>query len=298
MCHHGRVAELSARERARLPASAFAYIDSTGKRKLPIHDAAHVRNALARFNRVVFEDDAARDRARTRLLRAAQKHGVAPIGFVRSELQPQRRFPTGLVTFMITDLESSTELLARLGEAYAPLLTQIRRLVRTSVRRAGGHEIDSRGDETFAVFGEGAAGVRAAVGLQRAMREAVWPEGADVRLRIALHSGRPKLTETGYVGLAVHAAARVCVAAHGGQILLTSALSSALGDGGTLGITLRPVGRWRFRGLPKPIELFQVDSEGGSVSFPPPRWAIAAEECPSPSGSRQSDRVVTRKPCK
>jgi class 3 adenylate cyclase len=201
VCHHGRVAELSARERARLPASAFAYIDSTGKRKLPIHDAAHVRNALARFNRVVFEDDAARDRARTRLLRAAQKHGVAPIGFVRSELQPQRRFPTGPVTFMITDLESSTELLARLGEAYAPLLTQIRRLVRTSVRRAGGYEVDSRGDETFAVFGEGAAGVRAAVGLQRAMREAVWPEGADVRLRIGLHSGRPKLTETGGSGL-------------------------------------------------------------------------------------------------
>ena len=56
MCHHGGVAELSAMERARLPASAFAYIDPTGKRKLPIHDAAHVRNALARFNRVVFED--------------------------------------------------------------------------------------------------------------------------------------------------------------------------------------------------------------------------------------------------
>src|ERR687891_426917 len=53
---------MSAKERARLPDSAFAYIDSTGKRKLPIHDAAHVRNAMARFNRVVFEDDAARDR--------------------------------------------------------------------------------------------------------------------------------------------------------------------------------------------------------------------------------------------
>jgi hypothetical protein len=74
LCEHGRVAGLSAKERARLPDSAFAYIDSTGKRKLPIHDAAHVRNALARFGRVLFEDDAARDRARMRLLRAAQKH--------------------------------------------------------------------------------------------------------------------------------------------------------------------------------------------------------------------------------
>jgi class 3 adenylate cyclase len=158
------------------------------------------------------------------------------------------------------------------------LLTQIRRLVRTSVRQAGGHEVDSRGDETFAVFGQGAGAVRAALELQRAMREPAWPEGADVRLRIGLHSGRPKLTDTGYVGLAVHTAARVCVAAHGGQILLTSAVRSALVEGGTDGIALRPLGRWRFRGLPKPTELFQADSEGGSVSFPPPRWAIAAEE--------------------
>ena len=55
---------LGARERAGLPNSAFAYIDSQGRRMLPIHDEAHVRNALARFSRVSFEDDAARDRAR------------------------------------------------------------------------------------------------------------------------------------------------------------------------------------------------------------------------------------------
>jgi hypothetical protein len=59
---------LSARERVQLPDSAFGYIDSGGRRRLPIHDAAHVRNALARFSQVVFEDEAARDRARSRLL--------------------------------------------------------------------------------------------------------------------------------------------------------------------------------------------------------------------------------------
>jgi class 3 adenylate cyclase len=270
---------MSAKERARLPDSAFAYIDSTGKRKLPIHDAAHVRNAMARFNRVVFEDDAARDRARTRLLRAAQKHGVAPIGFIRSELQPHRRLPAGHVTFLIADVESSTELLACLGEAYAPLLTQIRRLVRVAVRQAGGHEVDSRGDETFAVFREGAAALQAALAIQRAVREARWPsEGADVRLRIGLHSGRTTLADTGYVGLAVHAAARVCFAGHGGQILMTSAVDSTLGDGGTDRISVTPLGSWRFRGLPKPIELFQVDAAGGAESFPPPRDAIPAHE--------------------
>ena len=78
---------LKARERAKLPDSAFAYIDSKGKRRLPIHDASHVRNALARFGQVAFEDEAARDRARSRLLRAAKKQGIMPIGFISSQLR-------------------------------------------------------------------------------------------------------------------------------------------------------------------------------------------------------------------
>src|SRR3954462_4955702 len=105
---------LGAKRRAGLPDSAFAYIDSRGKRRLPINDPAHVRNALARFNQVVFEDEAARDKARTRLLRAAKKHGVVPIGFVSAQLQPQRKLPKGQVTFLLTDVEGSTALLARL----------------------------------------------------------------------------------------------------------------------------------------------------------------------------------------
>ena len=68
-----RVPPLTAKQRAKLPNSAFAYIDSDGRRRLPIHDAAHVRNALARFGQVALEDDEARDRARSRLLRAAKK---------------------------------------------------------------------------------------------------------------------------------------------------------------------------------------------------------------------------------
>ena len=68
------MASLSAKERRALPDSAFAYIDSQGNRRLPINDAAHVRAALSRFGQVAFEDDDARDRARSRLLRAAKKH--------------------------------------------------------------------------------------------------------------------------------------------------------------------------------------------------------------------------------
>src|SRR5215216_2282147 len=114
---------LKARERAKLPDSAFAYIDSKGKRRLPIHDTSHVRNALARFGQVAFEDEAARDRARSRLLRAAKKHGITPIGFISSQLQARRKRPTGTITFLLTDIEGSTELLARLDNRYAALLS-------------------------------------------------------------------------------------------------------------------------------------------------------------------------------
>src|SRR5256714_7225417 len=143
---------LGAKERAKLPDSAFAYIDSRGRRRLPIHDAAHVRNALARFSQVVFEDEGARDRARTRLLRAAKKYGIVPIGFVSAELQPQRKLPKGMVTFLLTDIEGSTDLLGRLEDRYPRLLADVRRLMRAAVRRAGGREVDARADELFAAF--------------------------------------------------------------------------------------------------------------------------------------------------
>ncbi|HEY8167748.1 MAG TPA: adenylate/guanylate cyclase domain-containing protein [Candidatus Limnocylindrales bacterium] len=73
--------------RDKLPDRAFAYVDSRGNRRLPIHDEAHVRNALARFDQVRFEDEAAKDRARKRLLAAAKRYGIVPVGFVDRQLR-------------------------------------------------------------------------------------------------------------------------------------------------------------------------------------------------------------------
>ena len=267
---------LSAKERAQLPNSAFAYIDSDGRRRLPIHDAAHVRNALARFGQVAFEDEEARDRARSRLLRAAKKHGIMPIGFISAQLQPQRKFPTGHVTFLLTDIEGSTELLARLDDQYAPLLDDVRRLVRAAVRQSGGHVVSARGDDVFAVFERAPAALDAALAIHRAMQAGSWPGGSDVRLRVGLHRGLPQLTDTGYVGLSVHAAARICFAAHGGQTVLSSAVHSAVVDSLPDGVSLRSLGSWRFRGLPEPVDLFQVEAADLLSDFPPPRSAAPA----------------------
>ena len=263
--------QLDAKRRTKLPASAFAYVDSRGKRRLPIHDEAHVRNALARFNQVAFEDDAARERARTKLLRAAKKHGILPIGFITGQLRGKRApaLPSGSVTFLLADVEGSTAHLQRLGDRYASLLADLRRLLRTAVRRAGGQEVDARGDELFAVFKDAPAALEASIVIQRAMRDHAWPDGADVRVRIGIHSGRPILTEGGYIGLAVHTTARVCSAAHGGQIVLSSAAHRAVG-GQSAGISFVELGIHPLEGL-EHAALFQVGASDLPANFPPLR---------------------------
>ncbi|MDP8957528.1 MAG: adenylate/guanylate cyclase domain-containing protein [Actinomycetota bacterium] len=274
------MAKLKASERAKLPDSAFAYIDSSGNRRLPIHDEAHVRNALARFERVAFEDDAARERARKRLLNAAKKFGIVPVGFIAAQLQRERVYagaadprtlPTGVVTFLFTDMEDSTALLRRLGDGYGDVLNGVRRIVRQAVVRHGGREVDARADEFFAAFERPAAAIEAAVAFQETLARRPWRDGLEVRVRVGIHSGQATLTEAGYIGLAVHAAARICMAAHGGQILLSGETKTALKETLPAGLSFRALGRHRLPGLDRSHTLFQVEAEGLLADFPVPR---------------------------
>ena len=70
------MAELDAKDRDRLRSTQFAYVDSKGGEHLPIQDESHVRNAIARFNQTDFESKAAKQRARRKILNAAEKHGI------------------------------------------------------------------------------------------------------------------------------------------------------------------------------------------------------------------------------
>lgn len=287
--------QLAASARARLPDSAFAYVDSQGRRRLPIHDRSHVRNALARFDQTAFADEATRERARQRLLRAAKKYGIVPIGFFDGQLRKERQqteirarardiasLPRGTVTFLLTDIEGSTGLTQRLGDAYATVLRDVRALIRKSVREAGGHEVDARADEFFAVFRQPARALDAALGIQRTLEKRSWPDDARVCVRIGIHTGRTTLTETGYVGIAVHTAARVCSAGHGGQILLSSASRDALEGDHAAGIALRTLGRYALAGLTDPEALFQVQASDLRVKFPKLRTTAVTARLRSP----------------
>ncbi len=278
------MATLSARERASLPDRAFAHIDPNGNRRLPIHDESHVRNALARFERVTFDNDAARERARRRLLQAAKRYGIVPVGFIDGQLRSERNartpdfstFPTGAVNFLMTDIEGSTILLRRLEDRYTGLLSDVRAVIRDGARRFGGRLVDAHGDESLTVFERTAASVEAAVDIQRAMRARAWPDDLDVRVRAGIHSGRPTLTETGYVGLSVHTVSRVCFVGHGGQILISGRSKAAVERSLPIGVRVRSLGRHRLAGLPQPQPLYQVEAKGLLTRFPALRTGVGA----------------------
>jgi class 3 adenylate cyclase len=266
------VARLSPRERAELPDRAFAYVDRRGERRLPIHDAAHVRNALARFGQVRFDDDQARVRARARLLRAAQRFRIVPVGFITSELQSRsaggRSLPTGFVTMLMTDVEGSTALVQRHGDDYGALIDEICTLLRQHTQAAGGDEIEARADEYFAVFAMPRAAVDAAVAIQRALAAR---DGAAVRVRIGVHSGYPTSTADNYVGLDVNTTSRVCSVGHGGQIVVTANTREAVRDTDASGLRFVSLGSHRLRGLPADLDLYQVAAKGLVTTFPPLR---------------------------
>ena len=70
------MSDLSTKEREALRKDQFAYVDSKGEEHLPIHDESHVRNAISRFNQTDFESKAAKERARTKILAAAERHDI------------------------------------------------------------------------------------------------------------------------------------------------------------------------------------------------------------------------------
>ena len=276
------MARLDSTKRADLPNSAFAYVDSRGRRRLPIHDEAHVRNALARFSQVNFEDERARERARKRLLNAAKKHGIVPVGFITGQLQSEREFgelrarepvqlPSGFVTMLMTDIEGSTALVHRLGERYRDLINDVRAILGDTAVGMAGQVVETRADEFFAVFEHPRSALDTAVTIQRELRGRSWAEGLEVRVRVGMHSGNPTLNNANYIGMAVHIAARICAAAHGGQILVSGDTREAARGSTPDGVRFRRLGEYRLRGLPDPVPLFQVAAKGLVVRFPPPR---------------------------
>ncbi len=187
---------------------------------------------------------------------------------------PDRTLPQGTVTFLFTDIEGSTRLLESIGrDRYGELLEAHRDVLRAAFTQADGVEVDTQGDSLLAAFSSSGGGVSAAVGAQRALAAQAWPGDVQVRVRMGLHTGEASLSDERYVGIAVHRGRRVCEAAHGGQILVSSATQAIVAADPPEGIGLREVGEVRLAGFEQPERLFQVIAEGLPEAFAGPRAA-------------------------
>jgi class 3 adenylate cyclase len=181
--------------------------------------------------------------------------------------------PSGTPTLVFTDIEGSTQLLRRLGDGYRAVIAEHQRLTREAFARHGGKEVDTQGDSFFVAFSRPRDALLAAVDAQRSHRAHRWPSNAAVRVRIGVHTGPVDLAGERYVGLSVHRTARICAAAHGGQILVSQPTVSLLEDEAeALGeVELRDLGSLRVKDFERPVGIYQAMAPGLSHDHPPLR---------------------------
>jgi predicted ATPase/class 3 adenylate cyclase/predicted negative regulator of RcsB-dependent stress response len=177
----------------------------------------------------------------------------------------------GTVTLLFADLAGSTRLLAELGDAYAVVLRDYRRLMSEAAGAHQGSLVDTTGDGMFFRFPTARGALLAAVAAQRSMREHAWPESVRPEARIGIHTGEPLTSEESLVGMDVHRAARISAAGHGGQILLSLTAHDLLGGETPGGLVLRDLGEHRLKDVPRPERVFQASAADLPSEFPPIR---------------------------
>lgn len=180
--------------------------------------------------------------------------------------------PTGTVTFLFTDIEGSTRVLQDEGDArYAEALADHRRILSEAFHSHQGQIVDRQGDAFLVAFPRARDAVRSAVAAQIALAAHKWPDDIALRVRMGLHTGEPELTPDGYVGVDLHKAARICAAAHGGQILVSGTSRSLAGDDPSGRIGFQDLGEHRLKDLTLSHRLYQVTVADLPSDFPPPR---------------------------
>ncbi len=177
------------------------------------------------------------------------------------------------MTLLFTDVEGSTTALRTLGSAYGDALELHRSLIRDAVSRHDGVEVDTQGDAFLVAFARAESALQAARDAQEALAAATWPGGVALKVRMGVHAGEPEQRDAGYVGLDVHRGARICAAAHGGQVVLSSVTRALVGEGTDLAFV--DLGRHRLRDVGDE-RLFQLAGPALLVEFPPLRTSTAS----------------------
>ena len=174
-----------------------------------------------------------------------------------------RELPSGTVTFLFTDIEGSTRLLQELGDEYATVLAEHRRILREALAAYSGVEVDTQGDAFFFAFDRATDAVAAAANAQRALAS------TPIRVRMGIHTGEPLRTAEGYAGMDVHRGARIAAAGHGGQVLLSQTARDLVEDDLSSEFALSDLGEHALKDLTRPQRIFQLVAAGIERDFPP-----------------------------
>src|SRR6516225_7938474 len=165
--------------------------------------------------------------------------------------------PSGVVTFLFTDVEGSTRRWESDAQAMRTALAAHDKVLRTAIEAYDGFLFSHTGDGFVAAFASPVSAVNAAIDAQREL-------GLPVRMGLA--TGEAELRDGDYFGTVLNRAARVMAAGHGGQILLAESTAVLLS-----GVDLIDLGPRRLRDVPNPITVFQVSAPGLPEDFPPLR---------------------------
>jgi predicted ATPase/class 3 adenylate cyclase len=169
--------------------------------------------------------------------------------------------PTGTVTFLLTDVEGSTRRWEVAPTAMAAAIRRHYEVLEEAIGRHGGVRPveQGEGDSVVAAFSRASDAVAAALDAQRALTAESWPEGAEVRVRMAVHTGEVQLRgDDNYVGQTLNRCARLRGIGHGGQVLVSAAAAGVLADQLSDGLTLRDLGIHRLRDLGRPEHVWQL----------------------------------------
>jgi predicted ATPase/class 3 adenylate cyclase len=181
--------------------------------------------------------------------------------------------PQGTVTFVLTDIVGSTRSWEERPQSMREAMRRHDEIVAAAVAANGGRLAESgrEGDSVMAAFTTARDALAATLEIQLGLQAETWPEGCEIRVRAALHTGEAELRAGHYYGPALYRCSRLLGIGHGGQILVSLATRQLVFDSLPSPAELRDLGSHRLRDLTVPEHVFQVEHPALPASFPPLR---------------------------
>jgi predicted ATPase/class 3 adenylate cyclase len=176
--------------------------------------------------------------------------------------------PSGTVTFLFTDVEESTRLMEQYPEPYRQAIGRHLAIVSQAIAENGGAVFETLGDAVHSAFASPRDAVGAALAAQLGLREVSWGEIGALRVRMGLHTGEVGQVGAHYFGPALYRCGRLANAAHGGQVLLSSATAELVRETLADSVGLRELGEHRLKDLRRPERIFQLVAPGLAEDFP------------------------------